>query len=159
MTVVCGEEPALGEAANVAVEVGGSSKEFPRNSPRAGDGDQARVCLRRRPHVETAGRMMILRGVCIFGKVMAGVSGDGMTKKTPDGLPRGRVLLLRLAPERPPVFPTLFSERRKGQFFDRGQTAKAGRGDDESAPVTPPCGEVGAAPGWGWYEALDEKAG
>ena len=75
---------------------------------------------------ETAGRMMILRGVCIFGKVMAGVSGDGMTKKTPDGLPRGRVLLLRLASERPPVFPIFFPNGGKVSSLTEARLRKQG---------------------------------
>ena len=41
------------------------------------------------------------------------------------------MFLLRLAPERPPVFPTLFSMEDRGQFFEMARP-ETGRGDGEA---------------------------
>ena len=49
---------------------------------------------------------------------------NGRKQKSPDGRPRGRVCLVRLASERPPVFP-IFFRKEEGQFFDKSQTAKS----------------------------------
>ena len=60
---------------------------------------------------------------------------NGREQKSPDGRPQGRMFLLRLATERPPVFPIL--SLSKGSIMARPTT---GRGKDEARPPPPRWG-------------------
>jgi hypothetical protein len=79
-----------------------------------------------------AGRAHSRRGKALTKPRVSKAERNGLEQKSPDGRPRGRVCLFRLAPERPPVFPTSFSTQGdRGQFFEMARPA-TGRGDDEA---------------------------